>query len=202
MTGGDEHLSALWLTTLQRLANRAAHDVRNALNGVAVNVEVVRSRAGRGAEGSAIAPFATAAAAQVEVLSAQVDALMTLLRPAGAAVDVGALLGRLAALVQDTSGKQVIDLDLPVGSGSVTSGAPGDATRLAVAASLLAALEQPGGAACRLGTDGTPTVYISSGAGGALVVAQDIVDTVMAAGIQLRSSPDGITLTFPPDPRD
>ena len=202
MTGEDEHLSALWLATLQRLANRAAHDVRNALNGVAVNVEVVRSRAGRGADGSAIAPFATAAAAQVEILSAQVDALMTLLRPAVGAVDLGALLGRLTALVQDTSGKEVITLDLPVSSGAVSSGAGGDATRLAVAAALLAALEQPGRVVCRLGTDGTPTVYISSDAGGAPVVAQDIIDTVTAAGIQLRSSPEGITLTFPPGTRD
>ena len=202
MTGEDEHLSALWLSTLQGLATRAAHDVRNALNGVAVNVEVVRSRAGRGAEGSAIAPFATAAAAQVEILSAQVDALMTLLRPASGAVDLGGLLGRLAALVQDTSGKEVISLDLPVSSGAVASGATGDATRLAVAAALLAALERPGPVSCRLGTDSTPTVYISSGAGDPPVVAQDIVDTVMAAGIQLRSSPNGITLTFPSSNRD
>ena len=202
MTGEDEHLSALWLATLQRLTNRAAHDVRNALNGVAVNVEVVRSRAGRGAEASAIAPFATAAAAQVEILSAQVDALVTLLRPAAGSVDLGGLLGRLTALVRDTSGKDALTLELPVGSGAVASGAGGDATRLAVAAALLAALERPGHVSCRLGTDSTPTVYISSGAGDPLVVAQDIVDTVAAAGIELRSSPDGITLTFPPKSRD
>ena len=62
MSGGEEHLSALWLVTLQRLTDRTAHDIRNALNGVAVNLEVVRSRAARGADGSAIASFATAAA--------------------------------------------------------------------------------------------------------------------------------------------
>ena len=202
MTGGNEHLSALWLLTLQRLASRAAHDVRNALNGVAVNVEVVRSRAGRGADGSAIAPFATAAAAQVEILSAQVDALVALLRPAGSAVDLGALLSRLTALVQDTSGKDVIVLDLPASAVAVVSGAGGEATRLAVAAALLAALEQRGRVACRLGTDSAPTVYISSSAGGDVSVAQDIVDAVMAAGIQLRSSADGITLTFPSGSRD
>ncbi len=202
MSGGNEHLSALWLATLQRLADRAAHDVRNALNGVAVNVEVVRSRAGRGAEGSAIAPFATAAAAQVEILTAQVDALVALLRPATVPVDLGVLLGRLTALVQDTTGKDVITLDLPANSGSVTSSAGGDATRLAVSGAFLAALERPGGVVCRLGTDEAPTVYISSSAGESFVVAQDIVDTVTAAGIQLRSSPDGITLSFPSSSRD
>jgi hypothetical protein len=52
MTGDDEHLSALWLATLQRVTDRVAHEIRNALNGVAVNVEVVRTRAARGGKGS------------------------------------------------------------------------------------------------------------------------------------------------------
>jgi len=33
---------ALWADALEALANHVAHDFRNALNGVAVNLEVVR----------------------------------------------------------------------------------------------------------------------------------------------------------------
>lgn len=45
---------------------RLAHDVRNALNGVAVNLEVARSRAARGIESSQLTPFLDAAAQQLE----------------------------------------------------------------------------------------------------------------------------------------
>jgi signal transduction histidine kinase len=197
-----EHLSALWLATLQRLADVVAHDVRNALNGVAVNVEVVRSRSARGADASAIAPFATAAASQLEVLSGQADALVSLLRPTEAAVDLGALLGRFAALFKGASGKGTLDVELPVGSGAIASKAGGDATRLALAAALLAALAREGRVVCRLGTDDAPTVYISCEAGGPLTLAQDIADTVTTTGIRLTPSPSGITLTFPSSLRD
>ena len=37
----------LWLAMVQRLMGRAAHDVKDSLNGVAVNLEVIRSRAAR-----------------------------------------------------------------------------------------------------------------------------------------------------------
>jgi hypothetical protein len=44
-----------------------AHDVRNALNGVAVNLEVARGRAGRGVDIADVAPFLETAAQQLEV---------------------------------------------------------------------------------------------------------------------------------------
>ena len=37
----------LWLAVLQRLCDATAHDLKGALNGVALNVEVLRSRTGR-----------------------------------------------------------------------------------------------------------------------------------------------------------
>jgi hypothetical protein len=43
-----------------------AHDVRNALNGVAVNLEVARSRAERGADVTQVAPFIQTAVQQLD----------------------------------------------------------------------------------------------------------------------------------------
>jgi len=43
-----------------------AHDVRNALNGVAVNLEVARSRAERGADVRQVAPFIETAVQQLD----------------------------------------------------------------------------------------------------------------------------------------
>lgn len=49
---------------------RLTHDVRNALNGVAVNIEVARGRAARNfADPAAIAPFLEQAAAQLELVT-------------------------------------------------------------------------------------------------------------------------------------
>ena len=44
-----------------------AHDVRNALNGVAVNLEVARSRAQRGVDVAEVAPFIETASQQLDV---------------------------------------------------------------------------------------------------------------------------------------
>src|SRR5688572_19329750 len=202
MSRADEHLSALWLATLQRLTDRVAHEIRNALNGVAVNVEVVRSRAARGGDASTIAPFATAAASQVEVLSAQADALVSMLRPAVGPVELAPLLGRIVILLRGGPGKGEVDLDLPLTSNGAVSGAGGDATRLALAAALLTALERDGRVSCRLGTDATPTVYISCDAGGPLTLAPDLADTLAKAGVLPTPSANGIVLTFPPTLRD
>jgi hypothetical protein len=45
---------------------KLAHDVRNALNGVAVNLEVARSRAARGADVAQVAPFIETAVQQLD----------------------------------------------------------------------------------------------------------------------------------------
>lgn len=44
-----------------------AHEVRNALNGVAVNLEVARSRAARGADSSQLTSFLETAAQQLDL---------------------------------------------------------------------------------------------------------------------------------------
>src|SRR5688500_20153871 len=81
MTGEDTSSNS-WLGALQNLAGRVAHEIRNPLNAVAVNLEVVRSRCERGAvEPPAVLPFATAAAGELERVSRLIDALLALARP-------------------------------------------------------------------------------------------------------------------------
>src|SRR5919107_1984747 len=89
----------LWLAALQRALGRAAHDVKDALNGVSVNLEVVRSRANRAdAPASAVAPFADAAAQQLERLTTLLDAVLALGRSERAPTDVGITLRRIASV--------------------------------------------------------------------------------------------------------
>jgi hypothetical protein len=56
------------MTDADRVAQlrKLAHDVRNALNGVAVNLEVARSRAQRGTEVAELNPFIASAVQQLE----------------------------------------------------------------------------------------------------------------------------------------
>ena len=90
---------ALWLSCFGRLAGRSAHELKNPLNGLALNLEVVRSRSARaGTEGSALAPYAAAAASELERTIPLVDALLALARPLPIPVDLRTALQPLSVL--------------------------------------------------------------------------------------------------------
>ena len=75
------------LAVVREIVRRSGHEIRNALNGVAVNVEVVRSRHGRQGAGDEVSSFADRAAADVAKASALTNAVLA---------TVGAVLAALA----------------------------------------------------------------------------------------------------------
>ena len=194
MTGSNGNVSTLWLAMLQRLADRTAHEIRNALNGVAVNLEVVRARSARGTDLESLTPYAASAAAELERVTAQTDALVSLARAAGSRLDVGVLLGRMHALLR--GGGDASHLMMELGPGSAETNA-GDAARVALAAALLAAIERHGTIACRVATDRGATVYIECEAGGPLALAADVQAALEPAGVTARSTANGIAISFP-----
>jgi len=66
------------LDVVREIIRRAGHEIRNALNGVAVNVEVVRSRVAREGGATEIASFAERAGAQIEEATALTNGLLSL----------------------------------------------------------------------------------------------------------------------------
>jgi hypothetical protein len=66
---------------VREIIRRAGHELRNALNGVAVNVEVVRSRIVREGSPLELASFAERASAQMGEASALADGLLALVGP-------------------------------------------------------------------------------------------------------------------------
>ena len=80
---------------VREILRRAGHELRNALNGVAVNVEVVRSRADREGSPKELASFAERASAQVGEASALADGLLAV---------VGSVLAAQAAGTLKTTG--------------------------------------------------------------------------------------------------
>src|SRR6266536_1097620 len=94
-----EEVGALWLATLQRALARASHDVKDALNGLSVNLEVIRGRAAKAGEPAAsVGQFADAAGQQLERLTTLIEAVLALGRPERDPVDVAVTLRRVATL--------------------------------------------------------------------------------------------------------
>src|SRR5689334_5665 len=94
-------VDALWLATLHRIFTRAAHEVKGALNGVSVNLEVVRSRSEKpDALASAVRQYAASAAGQLEGVIEMSEALLALGRPVREPVEIALMVRRFAALLE------------------------------------------------------------------------------------------------------
>jgi hypothetical protein len=194
----------LWLAALQRALARASHDVKDALNGVSVNLEVVRSRAARpDAPASAVAPFAEAAAQQLERLTNLLDAVLALGRVERDPVDVGITLRRVAALCGASSAAADSGVTVRDGSdGEARTSVSGDAVRLALAAPLLdAVVGQKGGpratdVACDL-TGEPDALVVRMYADRPIRMPDSVADTLRAAGVRWTEASHDLSLVFP-----
>ena len=190
-------LDILWLRTLEDIVNRAAHEVKDALNGVTVNLEVVRSRAGRPqVDGSALGPFATAAAEQLEVLTERAEAVLYLARPPREPADVGVVLKFLGALLVPATKASGGRLTVDVGRGSAPTSSSSQATRLALGAGLIA-LVKAGGGRCRLETDEGTVVRFSHESAGTCDLDPAVAKAIAGHNIQHRRSGSDLLLVFP-----
>ena len=138
----------LWLETLQQINGRASHEVKGALNGVAVNLEVVRSRASKAdAMAAALSAFATSASDQLELVIEMADALLLLGRAPREPVDVGATIRQIVAILgpsaRSEGGSLRVD-DAPPGTAARAVRARGNIVRLVIGSALLAALRPAG----------------------------------------------------------
>jgi hypothetical protein len=193
----------LWLAALQRALDRAAHDVKDALNGVSVNLEVVRSRAsGAGAAASAIAPFADAAAHQLDRLTALLDAVLALSRRERGPADVGITLRRVAAVCSASNAASDARVTVrEVFVDDARTGVASDAVRLALTAPLLDVV------ASRRGESRDPVVCELTGDGDALVVRlladravpmpADVAEALRAVGVRWTESANELSIVFP-----
>ena len=190
----DPAAAAVWVGTFQTLASRIAHDLRNALNAVAVNLEVVRGRSARGADASAIAPFAATAATQYEAATAAAEALLALARPHSGDVDVADIVGQLGRLIGVRSAGSVVLRD--GARGAARTSAPGDVTRAIVARSVLSALDVGDSVACETAVDGGIFLRVTA----ALHVPppdSELVAVASAHGVRFASQGNVLEIQFP-----
>lgn len=188
----------LWLDVLQQVAGRSAHEVKGALNGVALSLEVVRSRTAAGKKAD-VADFAVAAADHLELLTARVEALLYLARepqpPAPADLDL--ILRHLAALLEPAArsdgGSLVVE---GLGQSALTS-APAMSARLALAAGLLGLIKEGGEGRCTLNGGGEPVVRFSHQSAKACSLGPMVTSTIVADGIRVQEQGGELTLVFP-----
>lgn len=171
--------------------------MHNALNAVALNVEVARSRAVDGEPADRIAPFATTAATQVERLAARCTALLSFARAERAPADVAGIIERLRDLVNERSTTaDAIAFTRPVGVEATTPVSP-QATRTLIAHALLQGA--PGAQVrCDVTVDGAIFVDVRA-ATDALDDAREQALSGLAGrhGVGREADAGGVRLTFP-----
>jgi signal transduction histidine kinase len=132
----EASVERLWLATLQRLSGGVAHEIRNALNAVAVNLEVVRSRSGRdGLLASSLGQYATSASDQLEGVITVAEALIALNRAPQRPLAAGRIADQLLALIRPPLVANGGGARLVV-EGEGASGVPADVARLVLAGAL------------------------------------------------------------------
>jgi hypothetical protein len=192
-------MSELWIDVLNRVCGKAAHELKGALNGVSVNLEVVRSRADRpDAAASAVSSYAVAAASQLDVVIALSDSLLALGRPAREPVDIGLAVRHLATLLVPAARADSRQLEVDAGISELgQSSASGLAARATIGACLLAAMDGSPHVRCAA-ADGQ--LQITSCNAATIDAGADIVAAAGSAGIRIEHEPTArktITITFP-----
>ena len=210
-----QDVAALWLATQQAIASRTAHEIKNTLNGVAVNLEVVRSRLGRAPATAASATFAETASQQFEVLTRQTEALLALVRPVRLPADVAQLTAQIAALLEAAAERDGARLIVDASEGGAATMVDGAVVRLAVASALLAAIEAvapsravaagAGHAAievhCQVTVDEKgPRLTVRKGGDAKVALPAEVARVAADAGVRVAVE-GGLTLSFPPTPR-
>lgn len=195
-------IDELWLDVLQQIGARTAHELRGALNGVAVNLEVVRSRAAKpDTAAAAIGPFASSAADQLEAVVDMTEALLMLTRAASQSPDVLETVRAFASLLTPSARAEggSLRVESPareIGGRAVHT--DGTAVRAVIGAALLNALASKGDIRCRV--DGNEEMIVSIecvDAEGPLRLAPDVLSVAAAAGVRVQQERQSLSLAFP-----
>ena len=194
-------VEVLWLDALQQVVGRAAHEIKGALNGVCVNLEVVRGRAANQATAPAfgLTRFAEAAALQLDALVAMNEALLALARRPRDVADVLATASQLIALLAPVARADGYLLEIagaPTNGGGATS-APAAAVRLVLASAMLRALDRRTATTCRVDAADGMVIRVECADGSTIELDPPVAQAAADAGIRIEAGPGGLSLAFP-----
>lgn len=183
--------------------------MKGALNGIALNLEVLRSRVASGKlEQQSLAPFAEAAYKEFEIATERTEAVLFLGREhrGDDPADVAMTLRQLATLLVPAAKAEGVELTVDGLDDPVPTSASADAVRLALGQGLLALIKE-GGGMCRLTTDEradataannpAAVVRFSHQSATACSLGPVVTSTIAADGIRTNDSDGTLTLVFP-----
>jgi signal transduction histidine kinase len=194
-----QRLESRWLALLQEIAAASSHEVKGALNGVALNLEVVRSRSAVGEHpASALHGFASSSATQLEKVISMVEGLLAIARRPRREHGLGTVLSQIASLLGPAAevlgGRIVIE---NAGSGDPKSSADPLAVRIVIADVLLAELRARSVATCRVTGGGDSAIFIERAGPLAGPIPEESTSIASDAGIRVEVKDDRTVLTFP-----
>lgn len=202
MADQDVDETERWLQTLQVLAKRSTHEIRNALNGVSVNLEVVRSRLERGEEkgdltARTVAPFARSASDQLAQLAALTEAMLMLARPASRSpTELDPVVRSAVRLVDAIARSEGHCVLLSDGAIELATSLSGELVRWIVVQMLLDGLAD--GQALTVGLEEGPHFFVRTMSGTALPApAGALVEAAAAAGVRVTQQSGGWSAGFP-----
>jgi signal transduction histidine kinase len=190
----------LWLNTLQKITAGVAHDLKGALNGVSVNLEVVRSRSGKASStGADVHRFAANAADQLAIVIRATTALLALARGTRGPVEVSMVARQVANLLDDMGPAAGCRFEVSAEGGmSAETSAPLNAVRLALAECLLA-IGESGTVTVRVTGAPSPRVQIDGGTAEPVIPAETNA-ALVSAGITIDTAGHGISISLPGPP--
>jgi signal transduction histidine kinase len=193
-------IDELWLASLQKLTAQVAHDLKGALNGVSVNLEVVRSRSEKeSTTGADVHRFAASASDQLAVVIRATTALLALGRGTRGPVEVSLVTKQVAGLLDGMGTGATGRLQVSVEGGmAAETAAPLNAVRLALTECLLpvAAATQ----AVSISVSGIPSPYVQISPAKESAVPSEVRTALTAAGIRIGTDGHGISISLPGPP--
>jgi signal transduction histidine kinase len=193
-------LSGLWLATLQEVVGLAAHEVKNPLNGLSVNLEVVRSRIAAGrTDPAALTTFAEAAYQQLGMVIARSEALLRIARghrPGDGPANVSQMLMDLGTLLGDVAAAKGGRLQLDGVKFGIQTSADPVAVRLALAVGVLALIKEGGVGLVRV-EPGPETVVRFSHESAAVGDIDPAIAAALGPSIRARRSDKDLQFVFP-----
>lgn len=196
-------VEALWLDTLGQLCSRAAHEVKGALNGVVVNVEVVRSRSEKPeASGASLHQFAKSASGQLDAVIAMTEAMLALTRPPRRPLGIAQVVQHVEALLGAAAraDDKRVEMQGVVDALGATS-ADADVARLVIGAAFIAAVDASSDVLCSASpaTDAAVLCWECRGDGGEPAPSIDsaVVSLAASEGIDIQRDGSRLSITFP-----
>ena len=192
-------VAVLWAEAFRDVMDRSAHEVKGALNGIALNLEVLRSRVSAGKfDEKSLGPFAEAAYNEFETASARVEALMFLGRGKGSGQqDVAVTLKHLDRLLAPAAKADGTSLTIEGYDLSAETTAPPAAIRLALASPVLPLIKEGGAMRVRLEKGSETVVRFSHESAAAVNLDPEVTSALEQHGIKARRSPQDLQIVFP-----